>query len=276
VSDDRHATGAHIGDPATDPQGDATATEPDPRDTPEERGRSLRRAASLTAIVGIVFSILFTFSFVALSLVPGASASDQELNEYYLTDERTLPTAIGLYILPFAGIAFLWFIVALRMWAAASVRRLNNLQSNIQLISGIVFVTLIFVGAAASSVLAVSAHYADGPIDPVTARQFPIFGQTIIVFFAMRMAAMFVFTTSALARSSGIFPRWFTTVGFVVGLFLLISTAFTPLLILVFPGWVFVASVILLRKAREIPRDARLPPGIGGVSNPIGLRADER
>ena len=276
MSDDLDTGTPQVGDPATDPQGDATATEPDPRDTPEERGRSLRRAASLTAIVGIAFSVLFTVSFVALSRVPGSSATDEELNDYYLTDERTLPVAIGLYVLPFAGIAFLWFIVALRMWAAASVRRVNNLQSNIQLISGIVFVAMIFVGAAATSVLAVSAHYADGAIDPVTARQFPIFGQTIIVFFAMRMAAMFVFTTSALARSSRILPRWFTWVGFAVGLFLLVSTAFTPLLILVFPGWVFIASVILLRKAREIPRDARLPPGVGGVSNPIGLRPDRR
>ena len=80
--------------------------------------------------------------------------------------DGSLPVAVGLYLLPFAGIAFLWFIVALRMWAAASTQRLNNLQSNLQLISGIVFVALFFVGAAATSVLASSVQFADGPIDP--------------------------------------------------------------------------------------------------------------
>ena len=265
-----------IDDPATDPQGDVTSSAPDATDTPEERGRSLRKAAMLTAAVGIAFSVLFSVSFLLMATVPGAKATDEEIFAYYGTQERVLPAVVGLYVLPFAGIAFLWFIVAVRMWAAASVRRVNNLQSNLQLISGIVFVALFFVGAAAMTVLAASVQYADGPIDPVTARQFPIFGSTILIFFAMKMAAMFVFTTSALARSSGILPRWFAWVGFGVGLFLLLSATLSPFLIFVFPVWVFVASVILLGKAREIPQEARLPPGIGGVMNPIGIGPGRR
>jgi hypothetical protein len=58
---------------------------------------------------------------------------------------------VGLYLMPFAGIAFVWFIVALRMWEEGSSHRRSVLQSNLQLISGIVYVALFFVAAAASS-----------------------------------------------------------------------------------------------------------------------------
>ena len=257
-------------DPATDPEGDITDTAPD-ETTPEARGRSLRKAAMLTAGVGIAFSVLFTISFVLLLDLPTTDATDAEIIAYYASPERVLPVAVGLYLLPFAGIAFLWFIVALRLWSAASTKRLNNLQSNLQLISGIVFVALFFVGAAAMSVLASSVQYADGPIDPVAARQFPIFGKTVILFFAMRMAAMFVFTSSALGRTARILPGWFAWVGFLVGIFLLFSATLTAELVLVFPAWVAGLSVILLRSAREIPSDLRLPASAGGVMNPLGL-----
>jgi hypothetical protein len=244
--------------------------------TPEEHGRSLRKAATLTALVGLMFSILFGVSFVLMIDVPTIKATDEEIYAYYSSQERVLPVAVGLYLLPFAGIAFLWFIVTLRLWAAASTRRLNNLQSNLQLISGIVFVATFFVGAAAMSVLASSVQYADGPIDPVTARQFPVFGSTVILFFAMRMAAMFVFTTSALGRSARILPPWFGLIGFAVGLFLLLSATLTPALILVFPGWVAALSLILLRRARQIPKDVLLPAAAGNVMNPLGLPSQRR
>ena len=254
--------------------------DPEPGDdttaTPEERGRSLRHAAMLTAGVGAAFSVLFIVSFLLTGGIPGVGASDDEIFAYYASGARLLPVVLGLYLMPFAGIAFLWFIVALRLWASASTNRRSALQSNLQLVSGVIFVALFFTGAAASSVLAVSVQYANGPVDPVTARQFPIFGQTLILFFAMRMAAMFVFTTSAIGRSARILPRWFAWVGFAVGLFLLISATFSPILVLVFPIWVLVLCLLLLDNARTIPRDVRLPVGTGGVMDPLGIPISRR
>lgn len=249
--------------------------EPESHATSDERGRSLRQAATLTAIVGVVFSGLFTVAVWLTAGIPGPLASNDDIYDYYASG-RTLPVAVGLYVMPFAGIAFLWFVVALRMWAAASGRRRNALQSNLQLVSGVLFVALFFVGAAASAVLAVSVQFADGPVDPVTARQFPIFGQVVILFFAMRMAAMFTFTTSAIGYRARILPRWFALVGFVVGMFLLLAASLTPLLVLVFPAWILVLSLILLRNARQIPRDMQLPPGTGGVMDPLGIRVAPR
>jgi len=237
------------------------ASAPVPR--PDEHRRSLRRAAIITAAMGIAFSVLFILSFALITSVPNARASDDEIRDFYTGGgSPAVATAVGLYVMPFSGIAFLWFSVALRMWAAASGRTQGFLQSNLQLVSGIAFVILMFVAAASIAVVATTVQYAGGRIDPVTARDFPVFGSSIVLFFAMRMAAMFVFTTSSIGRQSRILPTWFVVAGFLVGLFLLFSATFSPLLVLAFPGWVLVLSLLLLRIAWRIPADLLLPlPG---------------
>ena len=245
-------------------------------DPPEERGRSLRRSATLTAAVGAVHAILFVVAFVLLGGVPGPEATDEEIVAYYSSPSASVPSLVGLYVMPFAAIAFMWFIVALRMWEAFSVRRENLLFSNLQLVSGILYVAMLSVGAAAQGVLAASAVYASGPIDPVVARQFPLYGSTVMIVFAIRMAAIFVFTTSNIGRSAGVLPRWFAYIGFAVGVFMLLSATFNPVLVLVFPTWLVALSAILLVKARSIPRDARLPEmGGAGVLGRISPEPDD-
>jgi MFS family permease len=252
------------------PAMDATAAAPasGPTDAAEEHGRSLRRAATLTASLGIVYSVLFLLAFWLASDVPGPKASDEEITNFYTSDGKRRIILIGLYIMPFAGIAFLWFIVALRMWISHSVRRENALLSNIQLASGLIFVALFFAGAAASSVLAAAVEFTDAPVDPVVAREFPQYGSTLLFVFGMRMAAMFVFTTTNIGRAAGILPRWFIYLGFAVGLFLLLSASFQSWFVLVFPVWVLVLSALLFQRARRIPAGItlpHLPPARGGL-----------
>jgi hypothetical protein len=242
-------------------------------ETPD-RGRSLRRAATLTAGVGALHAIIFLLAFVLLSGAPGAEATDEELIAYYSSPSGRLPSLVALYLMPFAAIAFMWFIVALRMWETFSMRRESQLLSNIQLVSGILYIALLAVGSAAQTVVAASVEFAGGEIDPVVARQFPVFGSTVIFVFAVRMAAVFVFTTSNLGRTARVLPRWFAYVGFVVGLFMLLSVSLTRVLLLVFPLWLLLLSVILLVKARSIPRDVRLPSGRGERFSSDGDDAD--
>jgi hypothetical protein len=224
-----------------------------------EHGHSLRRAGILTAAMGIIHAVLFLAAVWLITRAPGPQASYAELSEFYSSDERRVLLLAGLYVMPFAAIAFLWFVVALRMWIAHSTRRVDALLSNVQLLAGIIYIALFLVAAAASSSLAASVEFISAPIDPTIARQFPQFSNTLTVVLAMRMAAMFVFTTSNIGRASKILPRWFAFAGFVVGLFLLLSASISPFLVLVFPIWVLTLSVILLLRARQIPADALLP-----------------
>src|SRR5262249_9298707 len=95
--------------------------------------------------------------------------------------------------------------------------------------------------------------------DPVVAREFPQFGISLLFVFGMRMATMFVFTTSNIGRGAGILPRWFTIFGLIIGLFLLLSASFHPALAVVFPISTIILCAILLNVARKIPSDVVLP-----------------
>jgi hypothetical protein len=242
-------------------QVDVAAQPPAPPETPEERGRSLRTAATITAVVGLLHALLFLAAWWLISDAPNADATNAEIADYYSSPSSRRVLLVGLYLMPFAGIAFVWFIVALRMWEEGSSRRRSVLQSNLQLVSGILYVGLFFVASAASSVLGASVEFSDGDIDPVAARQFPVFGSTTFFVFAFRMAAMFVFTTSAIGRTAGILPRWFAWSGYAVAAFLLLSASFERWFVLVFPLWLIVLSVLLLRSARKIDPELRLPRG---------------
>ena len=221
-----------------------------------ERRRSLRRAAYLTISLGVAFSVLYILSFLLLQQTPGPNASDEAIITFYTTGGQRRVILLGLYVMPFAGIAYLWFIIALRLWIEGMARRVSPLLSNVQFVSGIIFIGLLFTAGAASAATAASMEFAQGTVDPMLARQLPQLSSTILLVFAMRMAAMFVFTTSNIGRASGILPRWFIYLGFAIGLFLLISATFNQALALVFPVWVLLLCAILFTRARAIPADA--------------------
>ena len=230
---------------------------------PEATLHSRRHAALLTVAVGVAHALLFLLSYWLSTSSPGALASDEELVAFYESGSRRQMILVGLYVMPFAGIAFLWFSVALRAWIRASSSRENELFSGVQLVSGILYVGLFFAAAAASSVMAVSVEFSHSPVDPLVARQFPQYGATLIMVFAMRMAAMFVFTTSRIGRSTGVLPRWFTYLGLVVGLFLLLSASFSRELVLVFPLWLLALCALLLVRVQRVPR--AVPGGAAAV-----------
>src|SRR5262245_30087675 len=82
----------------------------------DERVRALRRAACFTIAVGALHALLFLLSYWLMSDVPGPRASDEQIATFYQSSARRRPILVGLYLMPFAGIAFIWFVVALRMW----------------------------------------------------------------------------------------------------------------------------------------------------------------
>ena len=225
------------------------------------QGRSLRQAAYLTVGLGFAHALLYILSYYLLQQTPGGNASDAEILEFYSSGGDRRLILVGLYVMPFAGIAFVWFTVALRMWISVSTTRLNALYSNVQLVSGIIFVGLLFTAGAASAATAASMEFSTGQVDPMMARQLPQLSSTILIVFAMRMAAMFVFTTSSIGRSAGILPRWYVMAGYAVGLFLLLSASLSKVLALVFPLWVLGLCVILIVRARSIPGDAMTGDG---------------
>ncbi|HEX6286548.1 MAG TPA: hypothetical protein VFZ80_03610 [Acidimicrobiia bacterium] len=216
-------------------------------------GLNVRRAAKLTAWLGIAYSLLVLGSYYMLSLAPRPSSSDEEYLAFYDSDETRVILIAGLYLMPFAGIAFMWFIVMLRAWIRRTASRVDDLFSSVQLVSGILYLALFLTAAAAISVLSAGGGSPEAAIDPSTKRQFTQMGWGLVVVFAMRMAAIFVITTTTLGRRHRFLPQWFVILGYLVGAFLLLSANTAPFLILVLPGWTLLLGLLLLARARSLP-----------------------
>jgi hypothetical protein len=217
-----------------------------PATVPEARSRG---RALLLAGVGCLHALLFLLSYYLLTSTPRVTAPDEEIVAFYESGNQRQIVLVGLYVMPFAGITFVWFSTTLRVWIGHSAQRELELLSGIQLVSGILYTALFFAAAAAFSVTAVSVQFSRTGVDPALAREFPIYGVTLLVAFAMRMAAMFVFTSSRLGRMTGVIPRWFAHLGLVVGLFLLLSASTSRALVLVFPFWLLALCVLLVLRA---------------------------
>jgi hypothetical protein len=225
----------------------------DPLGQDQEHFQILTRAARFTAIAGTVFSLLTMVSFGLLPAMPGPGATVDDLTKFADSSAQSAVRIVALYLMPFACIAFVWFIVALRMWIPhRSSRRVDILLSNIQLVSGIVFLVLFSAASAAMSISAVVVERDDGSFNTIASYAFPQYGSALFFVFAIRMGAMFVFSTSGIGKQTGVLPRWLVLLGYAVGLVMLLSASFNRALIFVFPVWTLLISVIIFIHARKL------------------------
>ncbi|HET7093951.1 MAG TPA: hypothetical protein VFI22_10745 [Thermomicrobiales bacterium] len=239
-------------DPAAPPAGERSGgAEPGGGD---HRGE-FRRAARLTSLFGIAFAMLFTVGLYLLTATPGPRASDQTLAAFYAGGNRRWIFIGGLYLVPFSAVAFLWFIAAVRRWAELSGRPVDHLLSTVQSFSGVGFITLVFAAAGAATVVAASIDLGNTAVDPVLARQFPLYGQVLLMVFGLRMAAIFVTATANIGHRAGIYPRWFAYGSYAVAAVLFLTASLNRLLVLVFPLWVVVlCGLIWTMPARTAER----------------------
>ena len=154
--------------------------------------------------------------------------------------------------MPFAGIAFLWFIGVVRDQLGDVEDRLF---STVFLGSGLLFLAMLFAGAAAStSVLELA-------IRPSPDVEVWAFGrdstQTLVSVYAMRMAAVFTISVSTVGMRTRAIPRWVAYLGYAVALVLLVAAGEHRWSQLIFPVWVLLLSiVILVTRPRRPPADA--------------------
>ena len=71
--------------------------------------------------------------------------------------------------------------------------------------------------------------------------------ETLFYVFAIKMAAVFMLVSSTIGRRTNAFPGWLVAAGAVAGIVLLFSVSFFQVLAVIFPLWVAVVSLLLLR-----------------------------
>jgi hypothetical protein len=209
---------------------------------PLQSGSSLRtpRAA---AVAGIIFSVLLISALVLLRISvpahPGGTGA-------WLTDPgKRAAVAVALNFVPFAGIAFLWFIGVVRDRVG---EREDRFFATVFLGSGLLFVAMLFVAAAVSGGLI--ADVASGRPDSSTLALGRNITSSLLNVYSMRMAAVFTLTTVTIARRTQIVSRWLTVAGFACALVLLIGIGISPWAELVFPAWIMALSVDILVAGR--------------------------
>lgn len=198
------------------------------------------KAPRTAAVAGILFSLLLIASMLILRL--SVPADPQDRGEWLATKAETV--ALAMNLVPFSGVAFLWFIGVLRDRLGP---REDKLFSTVFLGSGLLFLGMLFIAAAAlHGILALYAW--DRERFPGS----PSFGLArvlvyeIVNVYALKMAAVFMIVTSTLALRTRFLARWIAALGYVIALALLLNTAYVAWILIAFPGWVLLVSLYIV------------------------------
>jgi hypothetical protein len=218
-------------------------------DTVTMAGLRTPRAA---AIAGLLFSFLLLTSFVLLRL--SVPADPQEPGAWLSTNSG--PVALAMNLVPFAGIAFLWFIGVLR-------DRLGQMEdrffATVFFGSGLLFLSALFLASATTGGILLA--FAAKPQELIDSATFYFARATVYAMmniYVIKMACVFMITTSTIALYTAIAPRWLAILGYVLAAPLLFGSYFVSWSFAVFPLWVFLLSVSILADNWRRP-PSRLP-----------------
>jgi hypothetical protein len=195
------------------------------------------------ALAGVLFAVLFaaTLILIRVKMPEGLGDSTQWLN----SQRGGILTATEL--MPFAGIAFLWFIGVVRDGFG---RYEDRFFSSVFLGSGLLFLAMMFVSTAAAAALVASNT---GVIDAAAHAEVIAFGKMVVVSasktYGIRMAAVFMMSLATIWLKTGLMPRWLVAVTYLVALGLLVAADVSMWLTLTFPVWVLVVSALILLRS---------------------------
>lgn len=203
------------------------------------------RRASLTtpraaAVAGVAFSVLLITALVLIRITIPADPNDAG---EWLVDARGRVT-LALNLVPYAGIAFLWFIGVVRDRLGGHEDRFF---ATVFLGSGLLFLAMMFVsaGVAGATLIAFAAEpdrlIGSGPYALGRAAVYVIMNT-----YAMRMAGVFMISTSTIFVRTGVMPRWMALLGYALALVLLLTISSFSWISLVFPLWVLLVSLHIL------------------------------
>jgi hypothetical protein len=203
--------------------------------------RAALRTQRAAAFAGIAFSLLCALAMVCIRLVVPPFPSDS--GKWLLESSRRDLVLFALDLVPFAGIAFLWFIGVIRDRVGASEDRLF---ATVFLGSGLMFTAMLFAAVAVAAGLIDQAgpHYTNLLNSGTWGTERHIVGELMAL--AMRMAGIFTIATSTILLRTRTMPKWTALTGYAIGIALLLLVGVVPWLQLLFPTWVFLLSLTIL------------------------------
>jgi len=206
------------------------------------------------AIAGIIFSVLLIISLVIIrTSIPYEPLTG---GEWVSTNSQKVSLALSL--IPFSGVAFLWFMGVVR-------DRFGELEdrffATIFIGSGFLFLAMIFTSAAiAGSVILI---FGNSPINLAQNGVFP-FGRavmyTVMNVYAIKMASVFMISTTNMSHRLKVLPKWLTILSYGLAIILILNLFFVEWLIVVFPLWVLLISLTILVENYRVKNETGVEP----------------
>ncbi len=197
------------------------------------------------AVAGVLFALLLGTSTVLLRLavppIEGDSGEWLDANRYRVN--------LALWLVPFAGISFLWFIGVVRDRLGD---REDRFFSSVMFGSGLLYLAMIFVATALT--IALVAAYEDAP------DRFPGSGgyefareavSALLNTFGVRMGGVFMLSTGTIWLRSGAAARWLVVLTYVLAVLQIFGPGISLWMTLVFPFWVLIVSIHFLMAGVE-------------------------
>lgn len=199
------------------------------------------RSPRSAAVAGLIFAFL---SVLQMALGSTIGADTPEIIQRELIETWSQIASIVLSIMPFAGIAFIWFTAVIRDWLGD---REDRFFSTVFFGSGIIYVAMMFVYAAVMGAifgsLALAEVYALD--NGVFVFGFALVNE-VLENYALRMAGVYMLSIGTLLSKTGRAPRWLVALTFIVAVGFILFAGMTRVALYIFPGWVFVVSIYIL------------------------------
>jgi hypothetical protein len=207
------------------------------------------------AAAGILFGVLFSASLILLRwAIPEGITSDLG---WIVSGATKISLALGL--MPFAGIAYLWFIGVIR-------DKLGDFEdrffSSVFYGSSLLFLAMVFTSMAIAGSIVATYSLISGETPDYTVIYF---GRVLMLqvsnVYALRMAGVTMMSLGTIWMRTGLMPRWLALLTLGLALALLVVVNFSLWVTLVFPAWVFLISLYILWIRHKHPEAHVLTPG---------------
>jgi hypothetical protein len=213
---------------------------------PAQRHLRLLSTPRAAAFAGVLFAILFG---VALYLIRSALPEGGAPGSQWV-DGAAGRIKVASLLMPFSGIAFLWFIGVVRDGFGKFE---DKFFSTVFIGSGLLFLAMIFASSAVGAGLIASRKFVT---DTAALTAVAAFGQAMLLSlsntYALRMAAVFMISLGTIWLKTRLMPTWLVVVTYLVALGLLVGSDVSPWVVLAFPVWVLVVSLLVLVRAGVI------------------------
>lgn len=202
--------------------------------------RQTLRTPRAAAIAGVIFSVLM----VAILWLIRESVPPDPLDSGLWLKVHKPSVALAIQLVPFAGIAFLWFLGALRDRLGADE---DKFFATVFLGSALLFLAMLFIAAAMLGALLLESDVFRNDLS--RSAVFALMRASIfdiMNIYAVKMAAVFMFSTSTVVIYARFAPHWLGYIGFGLAAVLLFGGSLFGWGLIVLPIWVLAVSLCLL------------------------------